>query len=105
MHSELTADQKNADNLIKDWFLNSSKPIFVLAGYAGTGKTTLLKHTVTETLGLVPEESAAFVTPTGKAATVLIRGGIAATTLHRLIYQSIPEEVEIELNGDRKSVV
>ena len=104
MHSELTADQKNADNLIKDWFLNSSKPIFVLAGYAGTGKTTLLKHTVTETLGLVPEESAAFVTPTGKAATVLIRGGIAATTLHRLIYQSIPEEVEIELNGKKVKI-
>ena len=48
----LTADQIAADNLIKDWFLHSGKQIFVLAGYAGTGKTTLLKHTVTQTLGL-----------------------------------------------------
>lgn len=101
MNGELTADQKNADKLITDWFLNSSKQFFVLAGYAGTGKTTLLRHTVTQSLGLVPEESAAFVTPTGKAATVLIRGGIPATTLHRLIYQSIPEEKEIELNGKK----
>ncbi|MDE7453304.1 MAG: ATP-dependent RecD-like DNA helicase [Clostridia bacterium] len=97
--TELTADQIAADKLIGDWFLHSTKPIFVLAGYAGTGKTTLLKHTVCETLGLVPDESAAFVTPTGKAATVLIRGGINATTLHRLIYQSMTEEVEIEING------
>ena len=96
---DLTADQIAADKLIKDWFLHSTKQIFVLAGYAGTGKTTLLKHTVCETLSLVPDESAAFVTPTGKAATVLIRGGISATTLHRLIYQSITQEQEIEING------
>lgn len=96
---ELTADQIAADKLIKDWFLHSTKQIFVLAGYAGTGKTTLLKHVVCETLGLVPDESAAFVTPTGKAATVLIRGGISATTLHRLIYQSMTQEQEVEING------
>ena len=105
MRSEFTADQLKADRLIKDWFFHSERQIFVLAGYAGTGKTTLLRHTVTDTLGLVPDESVAFVTPTGKASTVLIRGGIPATTLHRLIYQSITEEKEIELNGDRKSVV
>ena len=104
MHNELTADQITADKLIEDWFLHSTKQVFVLSGYAGTGKTTLLKHTVTETLKLVPEQSAAFVTPTGKAATVLIRGGIQATTLHRLIYQSIATEKEIELNGKKIKV-
>lgn len=102
--TELTADQITADKLIKDWFLHSTKQIFVLAGYAGTGKTTLLKHAVCETLGLVPDESAAFVTPTGKAATVLIRGGINATTLHRLIYQSITQEEEIEINGKKVKI-
>ena len=100
----LTADQIAADNLIKDWFLHSGKQIFVLAGYAGTGKTTLLKHTVTQTLGLEPDESAAFVTPTGKAATVLIRSGLRASTLHKLIYQSIAEETEIEVNGKKVTV-
>ena len=104
MYEELTADQIAADKLIEDWFKNSTKQFFVLAGYAGTGKTTLLKHTVTDTLGLVPDDTAAFVTPTGKAATVLIRSGINACTLHKLIYQSIVEEVEIELNGKKITV-
>ena len=104
MFEEMTADQKAADKLIENWFKNSEKPFFVLAGYAGTGKTTLLKHTVCNTLGLEPEISAAFVTPTGKAATVLIRSGIHATTLHKLIYQSMVEEVEIELNGKKITV-
>ena len=104
MLEELTADQIEADKLIEDWFLHSAKQIFVLAGYAGTGKTTLLRRTVTQTLGLEPDESAAFVTPTGKAATVLIRSGIRACTLHKLIYQSIAEEVEIELNGKKITV-
>lgn len=100
----LTDDQIAADNLIKEWFYGSERPIFVLAGYAGTGKTTLLKYSVTQTLHLVPDVSAAFVTPTGKAATVLIRSGIPATTLHKLIYQSIAEEQEIELNGKKITV-
>ena len=104
MAVELTAGQSVADKLIQDWFLHSTRQCFVLAGYAGTGKTTLLKHTVTGTLKLVPDESAAFVTPTGKAATVLIRSGIPATTLHKLIYQSIVEEQEIELNGKKITI-
>ena len=104
MGNQLTADQIKADKLIEDWFLHSTRQVFVLAGFAGTGKTTLLKHTVTQTLNLIPDESAAFVTPTGKAATVLIRGGIPATTLHRLIYQSIPEEQEIEINGKKVKI-
>ncbi len=101
MTYELTADQKNADSLIKGWYYNSTRQVFVLAGYAGTGKSTLLKYSITETLGLIPDQSVAFVTPTGKAATVLIRQGISATTLHRLIYQSITQETEIEVNGKK----
>lgn len=104
MLEELTCDQIAAEKLIEDWFYHSARQTFVLAGFAGTGKTTLLKHVVTKTLNLVPDESAAFVTPTGKAATVLIRSGIAAATLHKLIYQSIIEEKEIELNGKKITV-
>ena len=101
MTYELTSDQKNSDSLIKDWYYNSTRQVFVLAGYAGTGKSTLLKYSITETLGLIPDQSVAFVTSTGKAATVLIRQGISATTLHRLIYQSITQETEIEVNGKK----
>ena len=101
MSYSFSADQIAADKLIENWFFKSTKQIFVLAGYAGTGKTTLLKHVVSETLGLEPDQSAAFVTPTGKAATVLIRAGIAATTLHRLIYQSMTVEETVEINGKK----
>lgn len=104
MDYSLSSDQLEAEKLIENWYFKSTKQIFVLAGYAGTGKTTLLRHAVTEALGLVPDESAAFVTPTGKAATVLIRSGIAATTLHKLIYQSITVEETVELNGKKITV-
>lgn len=96
----LTADQMIANSQIEYWFHHSTKQIYVLSGYAGTGKTTLLKHIVCDTLKLVPDKTAAFVTPTGKAATVLIRSGIEACTLHRLIYQSTTEVVEMVL-GDK----
>lgn len=99
MENFLSNDQLEACKLIVDWFFNSTKQIFVLTGYAGTGKTTLLKHVVLNALQLEPEVSAAFVTPTGKAATVLIKTGIAATTLHKLIYQSQVYEEEVEVNG------
>ena len=99
MGMELTDDQLAADRAIADWYNNRSRQIYVLSGLAGTGKTTLLRYTVCETLGLEPEKSVAFVTPTGKAATVLIRQGIPATTLHRLIYQAMTEESETIING------
>ena len=104
MPEELTADQKEACKLIKDWFLHSTRQIFVLAGFAGTGKTTLLRHAVVDELQLEPDDKAAFVTPTGKAATVLIRSGIRASTIHKLIYTSIAAEQEIELNGKKITV-
>lgn len=99
MNYSFSNDQTEAEKLIENWYFNSTRQIFVLAGYAGTGKTTLLKHAVNEALGLISDESAAFVTPTGKAATVLIRAGIAATTVHKLIYQSITLKETVVLNG------
>jgi exodeoxyribonuclease-5 len=100
----LNADQKEAEKRIREWFSSSTRQVFVLAGYAGTGKTTLLKHVVKNTLNLVDGVSAAFVTPTGKAATVLIKNGINACTVHRLIYQSIVTEQEVVLNGKKVKV-
>lgn len=93
----LNPDQKAADKKICDWFYNGTRQVFVLSGYAGTGKTALLKHVVLESLGLDDTATAAFVTPTGKAATVLIKNGVSACTVHRLIYQSqtVTEQVQI----------
>jgi exodeoxyribonuclease-5 len=58
--------------------------IFCVAGYAGTGKSTIVKAVVAE-LGL-PDAAVAYVTFTGKAALVLNRKGTPAVTIHRLIY-------------------
>lgn len=100
----LNPDQKAADKKINDWFFRGTKQVFVLSGYAGTGKTALLKHTVRETLNLDDTYSAAFVTPTGKAATVLIKNGVQACTVHRLIYQSQTVEQEVVVNGKKIKV-
>ena len=93
---QLTPLQEEAAALIEEWFLHLNTQIFVLCGYAGTGKTFLVDFVVRR-LGLVPGESAAFVAPTGKAASVLIRNGNPAGTIHSLIYT---REEDIEVNED-----
>ncbi len=95
---ELTPEQSDALLLIEEWFYNLDAQIFVLCGYAGTGKTFLIDYAVRK-LGLVAGESAVFVTPTGKAASVLIRGGTPAGTVHSLIYTR-EEEFEVDENGE-----
>ena len=94
----LTADQAEAAALIEEWFLHLNTQIFVLCGYAGTGKTFLVDYVV-RSLGLVPGESAVFVAPTGKAASVLIRAGVPASTVHSLIYTR-EEDIEVDENGE-----
>ena len=98
-------EQEGALDAVNHWFkgLNRSKP-FYLAGYAGTGKTTLAKYFAENIQGDV--RFAAF---TGKAASVLRdKGCPGATTLHSLIYRpvgtsnekrmlEIKEEIEAEL--------
>lgn len=94
----LTADQQEAEALIEAWYFHLNTQIFVLCGYAGTGKTFLVDHVV-RALGLVAGESAAFVAPTGKAASVLIKAGVPATTVHSLIYTR-EEDIEVDENGE-----
>lgn len=94
----LTDDQAEAAALIEEWYFHLNTQIFVLCGYAGTGKTFLVDHVVRE-MGLVPGSSAVFVAPTGKAASVLIRSGTPASTVHSLIYTR-EEDVEINEDGE-----
>ncbi len=96
----LTDDQTEAAELIEEWYFHLNTQIFVLCGYAGTGKTFLVDYIVRK-MGLVPGTSAVFVAPTGKAASVLIRGGTPASTLHSLIYT---REEDIEINEDGEIV-
>lgn len=61
----------------------------VIAGYAGTGKTTLVSFII-DALD-VSKSKVAYVSFTGKAAEVLRKkGNPNAMTLHKLLYDSIP---------------
>ena len=95
---ELTPDQQDAEELIKEWYFNLDSQVFVLCGYAGTGKTFLIDHAV-KALGLTAGKSAVFVAPTGKAASVLLRSGTPAGTVHSLIYTR-EEDIEVDENGE-----
>ncbi len=100
MERVLTSDQEKAKNLIAEWFLNSDNRMFVLSGYAGTGKTFLIDYIVREVLHLKAGTEAVFVTPTGKAATVLIRNGTVAGTVHSLIYMRNEDDFDVDENGE-----
>ena len=100
MEKTLTNDQKRAANAIAEWFLNTDDLKFVLTGYAGTGKTFLINHVVQNILGLKAGTEAVFVTPTGKAATVLIRNGTVAGTVHSLIYTRDEDDFDVDENGE-----
>jgi exodeoxyribonuclease-5 len=99
----LTDAQVRAIATIKDWFQNNteSQRVFRVFGYAGTGKSTLVSHAITD-LGLdtscgpngIPD--VLFGCFTGKAAYVLRRKGVPCRTIHSLIY-SVHEATEEEL--------
>ncbi len=96
----LTKDQENAKNLIAEWFFNADEQVFVLSGYAGTGKTFLIDYVVREVLRLKAGEEAVFVSPTGKAAANLAKNGTVAGTVHSLIYMRDEEELDVDENGE-----
>lgn len=77
-----SSQQSAALDAVADWLRTKSSPFFYLAGYAGTGKTTLARH-FAEGVGQV-----VYGAYTGKAASVMrAKGCHDATTIHRLIYE------------------
>lgn len=84
---EATNSQKKVVEKLSDWLSSpDSSSIFVLNGYAGTGKTTLVAAMVAvlKELGT----PAVLLAPTGRAAKVLSRyAGQEAYTIHKQIYR------------------
>ena len=81
----LTEQQQRVLDNIKV-FLDSDISVFILKGYAGTGKTTMIKKIVEEikTRGKMP----LLMAPTGRAARVLeSKNSCKANTIHRCIYE------------------
>ena len=82
---QFTSDQEKAFKGVREWLANGDKPIFYIAGYAGTGKTTIIKTLLQDVKG--PILCAAY---TGKGALVMSRAGVPASTLHSLVYTYNP---------------
>ncbi len=80
---ELTIQQNKVFEQIKA-FLNSDASVFILRGYAGTGKTTMVKVIADY---IEQTRQLAMMAPTGRAARVLaMKTGHTATTIHKAIY-------------------
>jgi ATP-dependent exoDNAse (exonuclease V) alpha subunit len=87
---ELTLKQQQGLDIAVQRHRDKEKYV-VISGYAGTGKSTLVKFII-EALD-VEEEKVAYATFTGKAAEVLRKkGNRNAMTLHRLLYDSRPRQ-------------
>ena len=101
---KLSDKQAAALRAVREWFLNlaADQQVFRLFGFAGTGKSTIVKYLIDE-LGLDDGEvlQACF---TGKAAYVLQRkSGMPCSTIHRLIYR-VHEASEAEIAAARQKL-
>ena len=80
---ELTTQQYKVFEQIKT-FLNSDASVFILRGYAGTGKTTMVKVIADY---IEKSRQLVMMAPTGRAARVLTKKtGYEAVTIHKAIY-------------------
>ncbi|MFI3280871.1 MAG: AAA family ATPase [Rikenellaceae bacterium] len=84
---ETTFDQKKIIEMLSNYICDDDfASIFVLNGYAGTGKTTVLAALVSTLKEL--NIKCILLAPTGRAANVLARAaGQVANTIHKKIYR------------------
>lgn len=83
---QLTPNQLQVFNLLLDFINNNKVSIFILCGYAGTGKTTMMK----EVIHVLEQRELAFslLASTGRAAKILSNAtNHSASTIHSLIYK------------------
>lgn len=95
----LNPDQELAVRLIIDFIADPdpASPFFVLKGYAGTGKTFIMKEVLARCARTYSRF--AFTTPTNKATKVLRSATGSASTIYSLL------GLRIEKNGELKTLV
>ncbi len=102
----LSNGQQKAFDLMKTFvFDDTENDVFVLKGYAGTGKTTLLKYFIEECCKF--KKTITLMASTGRAAAVLRnKAKFNATTVHSLVYKfdevKATSEDAWKLEGDEK---
>ncbi len=88
-HYSPNAEQATVLQQLDRWHSRSDERLFVLHGYAGTGKTATVKHWCeTRGFGYLP------VAPTAKAAALWEHG----TTLHKLVYGEVHDPLADKLH-------
>ena len=106
---DATPSQKKIIELLSEFLASDDfERIFVLNGYAGTGKTTVISALVgaLKSSGLKP----VLLAPTGRAAKVLAQySGEKALTVHKRIYRertnaSYESSFSLDINRERRAV-
>lgn len=106
---DATPSQKKIIELLSEFLAGDDfERIFVLNGYAGTGKTTVISALVgaLKSSGLKP----VLLAPTGRAAKVLAQySGEKALTVHKRIYRertnaSYESSFSLDINRERRAV-
>lgn len=105
---KLNNEQQVAHDDIMQYFIKNPKPYWILTGYAGTGKTTLLSHILKsdeEYYKLKESKSrTAVLTLTWKASIILHRKGITqAQSIHSFLYCSEWNETTKDYNYTKKT--
>ncbi len=93
----LTESQRRVLKQLTNFVFESDDRVFILKGYAGTGKTTLMRFLINKLREA--DKSFMLLAPTGRAAKVLSNlSGAQAQTIHSMIYSFS------ELNKDLSEV-
>ena len=88
---ELNDKQKQGLDIAVDRY-KRKEHYTVISGYAGTGKSTLVKFIVAALPNINPDEDVIYTSFTGKATQVLQKkGNKNVSTLHKLLFESIPK--------------
>lgn len=92
---KLNHQQQDAVDRMISYINGSSREPFILQGYAGTGKTTLIRRLLEE--APIRLNRIALAAPTNRAAKVLAnKTGVHTTTVHGLIYMVTREELDYQ---------
>ena len=83
---DLTDDQHHVLQSVATFLMQPEERIFVINGYAGTGKTTLI-GIIANTLSAL-KKKLVLMAPTGRAAKVMtVHSGYKSTTIHKHIFR------------------
>lgn len=91
----LNDQQSEALKLMAEWAKDPTALFFTLAGYAGTGKTTIVKSFIDSLRAVDPQFKVAVTAPTHKAKNVVAKStGLHGSTLQSLMGIGVDSKIE-----------